>query len=118
MKELFAAELDAKRTGEEGEEAKIEDEMNNFEHMTTKILNQVVTRFPTLEVFDEKIQHLIDVKEKIATMKPTIDIGWLRVNSTPLIKELERTINNWIEAYTNFLLNNTTKQIQNIKTFV
>jgi hypothetical protein len=49
MKELFAAELDAKRTGEEGEEAKIEDEMNNFEHMTTKILNQVVTRFPTLE---------------------------------------------------------------------
>lgn len=77
--------------------------------MTSKILHHVVTRFPTLEIFDEKIQHLIDVKEKIAGMRPTLDIGWLRVNSTPLIKELEKTINSWIEAYTNFLLNNTTK---------
>lgn len=113
MKELYVAELESKKTGEEGEEAKIQEEIDNFDHMTSKILNQVVTRFPTLEIFDEKIQHLIDVKEKIATMmlKPTNDIGWLRINSTPLIKELEKTINQWIETYTNFLLNNTTKQI-------
>jgi len=93
MKEIFAAEIDAKRTGEEGEEARIEEELANFDHMTSKILNNVVTRFPTLDVFDEKIQYLNDVKDKIAIMKPNTDIGWLRVNSLPLIKELEKTIN-------------------------
>jgi len=69
MKEIFAAEIDAKRTGEEGEEARIEEELANFDHMTSKILNNVVTRFPTLNVFDEKIQYLSDVRDKIAQMQ-------------------------------------------------
>ena len=51
-------------------------------------------------------------------MKTTIDIGWLRVNSTPLIRELQKTVNELIEAYTNFLLVNTTKEIANIKKFI
>jgi len=51
-------------------------------------------------------------------MKHSVDIGWLRVQSTPLIRELEKTINSWIEAHTSFLLNNTTRQIGNIKEFV
>ena len=34
------------------------------------------------------------------------------------MSELKKTINIWIDTYTNFLLNNTTKQINNIKTFV
>jgi hypothetical protein len=86
--------------------------------MTSKILVGVVTRFPTLELFDEKISHLTDVKEKIQTMKQSVDIGWLRVNSKPLIEQLEKTITSWIEAHTKFLLENTTKQIRNIDVFV
>jgi hypothetical protein len=35
-----------------------------------------------------------------------------------LIKELEKTIQLWIDAHTNFLLSNTTQQIQNIKKFI
>jgi hypothetical protein len=35
-----------------------------------------------------------------------------------LIKELEKTIHSWIEAHSQFLLDNTTKQIQNIRQFV
>jgi hypothetical protein len=47
-------------------------------------------------------------------MKTTVDIGWLRVNSTPLIRELQKTVNEWIEAYTSFLLTNTMREISNI----
>ena len=118
LKENFVKELNDKRTGEEGEEAKIEDDIANFDHMTSKILVGVVTRFPTLELFDEKISHLTDVKEKIQTMKQSVDIGWLRVNSKPLIEQLEKTNTSWIEAHTKFLLENTTKQIRNIDVFV
>jgi dynein heavy chain len=51
-------------------------------------------------------------------MKQSVDIGWLRVNSLPLIKELEKTIEAWINAHTAFLLNNTTQQIKNINNFI
>ena len=86
--------------------------------MTVKILDGVVTRFPQLEVFDEKIANLTVIKKQISEMKQSVDIGWLRVNSLPLIRELEKTIDDWIQAHTSFLLNNTTQQIKNIKTFI
>jgi tRNA(Glu) U13 pseudouridine synthase TruD len=51
-------------------------------------------------------------------MKTSIDIGWVRVNSTPLIRELQKTISEWIEAYTSFLFNNTVSEITNIQKFI
>lgn len=51
-------------------------------------------------------------------MKTTIDIGWLRINSSPLKMELQKTVQEWIEAYTSFLLNNTISQINNIEKFI
>jgi dynein heavy chain len=118
LKENFVKNLDDKRTGEEGEDAKIEEEILFFDDMSEKILRGVCTRYPSLEVFDEKIAHLTDVKDRISQMKHSVDIGWLRVQSTPLIRELEKTICSWIEAHTSFLLNNTTKQIANIREFI
>jgi hypothetical protein len=51
-------------------------------------------------------------------MKTSIDIGWVRVNSTPLIRELQKTVSEWIEAYTSFLFNNTVAEITNIQKFI
>jgi hypothetical protein len=51
-------------------------------------------------------------------MKTSVDIGWLRVNVNPLIKELQNTVSLWIDTYTHFLLDNTVKQIQNIDNFI
>lgn len=56
--------------------------------MADKILNKVQTKKPDLDSFDEKITQFTKVKVQISEMKTSIDIGWLRVNSTPLIKEL------------------------------
>lgn len=51
-------------------------------------------------------------------MKPQLDIGWVRVNSTPLIRELQKTVSEWIDAYTSFLLTNTVAEIHNIQKFI
>ena len=56
--------------------------------MADKILLGVQTKKPNLELFDEKITQLTKIKGQISEMKQTIDIGWLRVNSSPFIREL------------------------------
>lgn len=59
-----------------------------FEWMAAKVLEGVQTKKPSLESFDEKITYLTTIKNEIAVMKTSVDIGWLRINATPLIKEL------------------------------
>jgi hypothetical protein len=71
-----------------------------------------------LELFDEKITYLNKVKKEINEMKPSVDIGWLRVSANPLIEKLRTTVNQWIDTYQNFLLHNTVRQIHNIESFI
>lgn len=115
---MFIKKIDAMRTGVDDEDQKLDDEKDAYKRMTVKILNKVVTRYPSLEIFDEKIAYLTTVKRQIAEMKQSVDIGWLRVNSKPLITELEKTIEAWIQAYTSFILINTMQQISNINAFI
>ena len=65
-----------------------QEEDETFKWMAEKILVGVQTKKPELELFDDKITQLTKVKHQVAEMKTTVDIGWLRVNSTPLIREL------------------------------
>lgn len=51
-------------------------------------------------------------------MKTSVDIGWLKVNATPFIKELQNTITQWIDKYTSFLMDNTIKEVTNIEEFI
>ena len=88
--------------------------MDGFNWMGVKILVGLVTRFPSVDIFDENIQYLTSVKKQISEMKQSVDIGWLRVNSLPLIKELEKTIESWIHAHTAFQFKKTTQRIKNI----
>lgn len=71
-----------------------------------------------MELFDEKITYLNKVKKEINEMKPSVDIGWLRVSANPLIEKLRTTVNQWIDTYQNFLLHNTVRQIHNIESFI
>lgn len=125
LEESFQAFLDSgtdpreqehKKTNDEGEE----EEDETFKWMAEKVLVGVQTKRPALEAFDEKISFLITIRNEIAeaALKPTVDIGWLRVNATPLIKELEKTAGQWIAAYTGFLSDNTSREIANIEAFI
>jgi hypothetical protein len=86
--------------------------------MAERVLDGVETLKPSLEVFDQKLTYLYRIKNEINEMKPSIEISWLKVNSAPLIKELQEIIKLWIESYQNFLLNNTVREIDNINNFV
>jgi len=99
---------------DDGEE--IEDE--TFKWMADRILDGVSTKRPSLESFDEKITFLNSIKNDIASMKTIIDIGWLRVHATPLIKELQNTVTQWIDCYTSFLMDSTISEINNITKFI
>jgi hypothetical protein len=103
-----------KKVNADGEE----EEDETFKWMADKILSGVQTKKPSLELFDEKITYLTKIKVQISEMKTIIDIGWLRVNSTPLIREMQKTVTEWIDAYTHFLLSNTMTEIQNIQKFI
>lgn len=123
LEESFKAFLDTGVDPREQKHVKInddgeEEEDETFKWMAEKILDGVQTKRPPLEAFDEKITHLTKVKNEVMDMKTTVDIGWLRVNATPLIKELQTTVTLWIDTYTNFLLDNTVRQIKNIEKFI
>ena len=60
--------------------------------MIKKIYNGVATKQPALEKFDEQIQHLSEIKHQIKSMKETDNVGWLKVDSTPIKTELTDTI--------------------------
>ena len=102
------------KVNEDGEE----EEDETFKWMAEKILDGVKTKKPALEKFHEKITMLTGIKQEISEMKPSIDIGWLRVNANPLINELKNTIVTWIDKYISFLLDNTVKQVRNIEFFI
>jgi len=90
----------------------------SFQWMANKILVGVQIKKPSLDKFDEKITYLQTIKHKIDELVVTNDIGWLKVNSSPLRSGIQNIINSWIKKYTNFLLNNTLKEISNIKSFI
>jgi len=49
--------------------------------MAVKVLNGVTSKQPSLDVFDAEITKLYEYKARIASMKPSADIGWLKVNA-------------------------------------
>lgn len=106
MRETFLLKL---KEREDIEDEQKEMEIENFDAMAKKVLHDVTTKQPALAVFDAEITRLYEYKQRILTMKAQDDIGWLRVNSSPLIKELSQIINNWIDRFTSFLYDNTTK---------
>jgi len=103
---------------EELEEEQREVELESFDAMSNKILVGVTTQLPSLEAFAEKITSLHEVKNRIAVVKQFSDIGWIKVNSGPLIKELQIIIDEWINKFTKFIHHNTTQQLSNIQSFI
>jgi len=107
-------EIQHTKLNDDGEE----EEDETFHWMAEKILVGVSTKKPGLDAFDEKITFLNSIKNDIADMKTSVDIGWLKVNATPLIKELQNTVTQWIDRYTSFLMDNTVREVCNIEEFI
>jgi hypothetical protein len=118
MRDTFLEKLKKDKEENNMEEEQVEMEIENYDAMSRKVCDGVITKQPSLEIFDAEITRLYDYKQRILRIPPNADIGWLKVNSSPLIKELSMIINSWIDRYTSFLYDNTTKQMNNIQNFV
>jgi hypothetical protein len=88
IRETFQKELEKQIEEEQLEEVQIEERKEFFEAMVKKIFNQVATRMPALEKFDEQINHLVEIKEKIKNMTEVNIVGWLKVDSSPIKEKL------------------------------
>lgn len=117
--EMPAGMKKKKANNDEGQDDNEEEEIDEaYQWMANKILVGIQVKRPSLDKFDEKISYLFTIKHKIDDLITTNDIGWLKVNSAPLKSGIQNIINSWIKKYTNFLLNNTNKEIANIKKFI
>ena len=117
LRETFIEKLRAE-AAEDVEEEHLEVEIESFDAFVKKILEGVITQHPDLDAFDEKVTYLTEVKHRIAAINPLSDIAWIRVDSKPLIKDLERIIQEWIDKFTQFLLVNTITRITNMTSFI
>ena len=117
LREEFIAKLRAE-SGDDVEEEQLEVEIEAFDAMNNKILDGVATRHPSLDEFDEKIIFLTEVKNRINSLPADSNIGWIKVDSKPLIRELQMIINQWIERFSSFLLVNTVRRIENMEKFI
>lgn len=67
------------------EEVEITVERENFHAMINKIYaGGIATRQPTLAKFEERINRMSDIKQQIKSMSETNNIGWLKVDSSPI----------------------------------
>ena len=117
LREEFIKKLRAE-AGDDIEEEQLEVEIEAFDAMNAKILDGVATQHPSLDEFDEKIVFLTEVKHRINSLPADSNIGWIKVDSKPLIKELQGIINQWIERFSSFLLVNTVRRIENMEKFI
>lgn len=72
---------------------------------------------PNIDYFDEEINKLFVIKSKIENYKAIKEIYWLKVQASPLKDTLSKTIQVWINKWTNYLSEHVAKMFQNIKTF-
>lgn len=114
----FIASLKKQAEAEGLEEEQLEVEIEAYDAMAAKILGGVHTKHPSLEAFDEKITLLTDVKNKIANIAVMSDIGWIRADCKPLIADVQRLIDAWIDKFTLFLRNKSTTCIGNMNAFI
>ena len=62
-------------------------------------------RVPPIETFDEIITELENQKKQILTLEDVHIIGWLKIYVSSLRNSLSVKADQWIDVYTNFLLN-------------
>jgi dynein heavy chain len=123
LSDSFKAFLETGQDPREQKHVKInadgeEEEDTTFRWMSERILDGVQTKKPDLEEFDKQISRLKRIQNDINEIQPIQDIGWLKINATPLIKKLQQIIKEWIDTHTNFLLDNTVREINNIDKFI
>ena len=111
FKEFLVKELPASM------QAQIDDPDREDPDKSNPVMEAITTRVPPFENFDRKIEELKKLKKEVLLLPTSDDIEWLRVNSNPLKNTLETRVDQWINMYTNFFLNQVKRFLSNCESF-
>ena len=83
-----------------------------------KIVTESGTVLMDIAKFDAAIKKYEDVQKNVKTFKSPYDIGWLRVNITPVKEKLFAFAEQWINMFTKHMMETTTSTMENLNTFM
>jgi len=76
------------------------------------------TTLLNLQSFDEAIDSFDEIKKSVSKVKSPTDVGWLRINTTPIKLEVTKYANKWKDTYTTFLLQSVVETMQTLHLFM
>lgn len=103
--------------GEKTEGDEKEDEAPLVSNTENPIMKGIRQHMPDIIHFEEEINKLYGIKNRIMNKKSNNDIQWLRVQSSPLRDTLLERIKAWTAKWTNFLQENVQQKQENIDVF-
>lgn len=98
-------------------QAKMDDPETEDPDKNNPVMEGITTRIPPFEVFDRRIEELKKLKKEVMQLSTSDDIEWVRINSNPLKNSLESKVDDWINMYTNFFLNQVKTFLKNCESF-
>lgn len=71
-----------------------------------------------LAKFDAEMNRLNDIKEEVASLKTPTNIGWLKIDSTPIKENIVYWVQKWLHLYTGYLRDDVIFKLQNLRIFI
>ena len=68
-----------------------------------------------LDRFEERILYYRDVAAELGEKRSPVDIGWLKVNASPIKVALQSWANRWVTTFTHFLYHDVTKKLHSLE---
>jgi len=73
---------------------------------------------PNLEAFAKKIGHFKEVNNQIDNTKTPCQVGWLRIDASPLKQALTTWCSKWSHTFTSYLDNQIVAKVENLANFM
>ena len=68
-----------------------------------------------LERFEERILYYRDIAAELGEKRSPVDIGWLKVNASPIKVALQSWANRWVTTFTHFLYHDVTRKLHSLE---
>ncbi|GBG27447.1 Dynein heavy chain 17, axonemal [Hondaea fermentalgiana] len=68
--------------------------------------------------FDAEMNRLNDIKEEVASLKTPTNIGWLKIDSTPIKENIVYWVQKWLHLYTGYLRDDVISKLQSLRIFI
>jgi len=130
-KKILNLDEEEEEPGDEGDESKEKEEDDedniykiNYDTTRYESIKEIFKgvrsreRTPKLNEFQKQLYVLKNKKYRRDNLKEEYNIDFLKINSKPLLHNLDEVINSYINQYSNFLFNNTDTLLKNIKKFI